>query len=206
MSHFRPYFVLLLPALGAAGIFDAPELKVAPSPTQARQIHLAAGIRVVDTDVSPAGPAVALLLQNASGAQEIQFWNLDQAQPAKVWDVPTGLTARSLAFHPLGDSLFLVATQSQQFVIVKVEKKSGAWTSHQIYTSRQEIRRLVPGPRPYAIGFDEARHENIQGLSRLLRFEGERWPLLDSFDHRRGQARLPGHRPQGGLHSIQGCG
>src|ERR1039457_6532156 len=162
MSHFRPFFVLLLPALGAAGIFDAPELKVAPSLTQARQIHLAAGIRVIDTDVSPAGPAVALLLQNASGAQEIQFWNLDQAQPAKVWDVPTGLTARSLAFHPLGDSLFLVATQAQQFVIVKVEKKSGAWTSRQIYTSRQEIRRLVPGPRPYAIGFDEARHENIQ--------------------------------------------
>src|SRR5258708_3604729 len=162
MSSLCPLFSLLVPTLTLASIFDAPELKVAPSPTDARQIHLAAGIRILDTDASPAGPIVALLLQNASGAQEIQFWNLDQAQPAKVWDVPAGLTARALAYHPLGDSLFLVGTQSQQYVIVKVENRNGAWTSHQVYSSRQEIRRLVPGPRPYVIGFDEAHHQNIQ--------------------------------------------
>jgi hypothetical protein len=162
MSLFLPFFLLLLPTLALASIFDAPELKVAPSPTEARQIHFAAGIRILDTDVSPAGPIVALLLQNASGAQEMQFWNLDQAQPTKVWDVPAGLTARALAYHPLGDSLFLVGMQSQQHVIVKIEKKNGAWISHQVYSSRQEIRRLVPGPRPYIIGFDEARHQDIQ--------------------------------------------
>src|SRR5260370_6154621 len=146
MSPLRPLLPLLLPTLAMASIFDAPELKVAPSPTEPRQIHLAAGIRILDTDVSPAGPIVALLLQNASGAQEIQFWNLDQAQPAKIWDVPAGLTARALAYHPLGDSLFLVGMQSQHHVIVKLEKNNGAWISHQVYSSRQESRRLMPGP------------------------------------------------------------
>jgi hypothetical protein len=163
MPQLRPLLVLLLPAFAAAAsIFDTPELKVAPSPTQARQIHLAAGVRIVDTDVSPAGPIVALLLQNANNAQEIQFWNLNQAQAAKVWDVPAGLSARSLAFHPLGDSFFLAGTEAQQYVIVRVENKSGAWTSHKVYSSGQEIRRLVPGPRPYIVGSDEARHQDIR--------------------------------------------
>src|SRR6266567_922938 len=162
MSPLRPLLILLLPTLALTSIFHAPQLHVAPSPTEPRQIHLAAGVRILDTDVSPAGPTVALLLQNASGAQELQLWNLDQAQPAKVWDVPAGLSARALAYHPLGDSVFLVGMQSQQYVIVKLEKRNGAWTSRPVYTSRQEIRRLVPGPRPYVIAFDEARHLDIQ--------------------------------------------
>ena len=58
---------LLLPLLTMASVFDAPELRVAPSPAQAAQLRLAPGTRAVDSDVSPAGPRVALLVVDAAG-------------------------------------------------------------------------------------------------------------------------------------------
>jgi len=65
--------MFLLPAaICAASIFDAPELSVARSPSAPGQIHLASGMRVLDFDVSPAGPRVALLAAWPSGAREVR--------------------------------------------------------------------------------------------------------------------------------------
>lgn len=107
MTRLGVLLSVLLPVMGLGSVFDAPELRVAPSPAQPRQIHLARGVHVLDFDVSPVGPTVALLVENPSKTQEITLWNIDQSQPAKAWDVPAGLAARSLAWHPQGDALFV---------------------------------------------------------------------------------------------------
>jgi hypothetical protein len=152
-----PFLLLaVLPALGLSSVFDDPELQVAPSPSGPVQIPLAAGVRVIAFDVSPTGPLVALLVSNPTGSQEIRFWSINQAQPLKVFDVPAGFSARSLAWHPLGDAVFLWGAQGQQYGIFKVQKKDGNWVARRIYGSRHEIQRLVPGPRPYIVRADDA--------------------------------------------------
>jgi hypothetical protein len=144
---------LLLPSLLLGSVFDVPELRVAPSPEQPAQIPLAEGVKVVDFDVSPAGPTVALLLQNPSGTGEIGFWNIGESRIATAWLAPAGFTARSLAYHPQADSLFVAGTRAHDYAIFKIENKNGAWTSREIHSSPREIRRLVTGPRPYLAAY-----------------------------------------------------
>ena len=153
---------LLLPCLALASVFDVPEPSVAPSPGQPAQILLAEGVKVVDFDVSPAGPTVALLLQNPSGSEEIRFWKIGDPGISTAWVVPAGFNARSLAYHPLANSLFVVGARAHDYAILEIEKKNGAWTSREVYSSPREIRRLVPGPRPFVVAWDEAHHQNIQ--------------------------------------------
>ena len=136
MMRFRLVLFLWLPGLGLASVFDTPELQVAPSPSKPVTVHLANGIRVLDSDLSPTGPLAALLVAGPSGAEEVRFWKIDQQQPVKVWDVPSGLTGQSLAWHPRGDSFFVSGVRGQQYLIFKVETKRGVWTSRQIYSSR----------------------------------------------------------------------
>lgn len=138
-----------LPALALGSVFDATELLVAPSPSAVAQIRLPGGVRVIDCDVSPTGPLVALVASNPTGSQEVLFWTIGAAQTTKVFDVPAGFNAQSIAWHPLGGVLFLSGAQGQQYAILKVEAKNGTWSARRIYASRQQIRRLVPGPRPY---------------------------------------------------------
>jgi len=164
--------IAMLPALGLGSVFDTPELRVTPSPAAPVQIRLAAGVRVIDYDVSPTGPLVALLLSNPAGSQEIRFWSIGQPQATKALDVPAGLSARSIAWHPAGDALFLLGVQGQQYSISKVERKNGNWAARRIYGSRQEIRRLVPGPRPYVVRYDDARHLGIQAYRLFFGLKG----------------------------------
>ncbi|HUI57822.1 MAG TPA: DUF3160 domain-containing protein [Bryobacteraceae bacterium] len=149
MNRIGLLCVFLFPPLSVASVFDPPELRVTPSPTQASQIRLAAGVHVLDFDLSPAGPRVALLTADASGGRQVLFWDIGRPQTAKIWDAPAGFAARSIVWHPQAAALFLSGQQGQRYVIVKLEAKAGAWNAHEIYSSRQEIRRLVAGPRPY---------------------------------------------------------
>lgn len=125
--------VAMLPALGLGSVFDTSELHVAPSPSAPVQVRLPEGVRVIDSDVSPTGPLVALLVATPGGSQEIRFWNIGPAQPAKAFDVPAGLSAQSLAWHPLGTALFLSGVQGPQYSIFVVENKNGNWAARRIY-------------------------------------------------------------------------
>jgi hypothetical protein len=162
----------VLPALGLGSVFDRPELQVAPSPSAPVQIRLANGVRVTDFDVSPTGPLVALLASDPAGTQEIRFWSIDQAQPAKVFDIPAGLSGRSLAWHPSGETLFLSGVEGQQYAIFKVEKSNGTWAARRIYVSRQEIRRLVPGPRPYIVRYDDGGQRPVEAYRLFFGLKG----------------------------------
>jgi len=147
MTRFGP--LLALPLICAASVFDTPELRIAPSPALPAQIHLAPGVRVLDFDVSPAGPQVALLTANTAGAREVLFWDIGHPQPVGIWALPAAFAARSIVWHPQAEALFLTGSQGQRYIIVRLEKAKGVWASRQIYTSSREIRRLVAGPRPY---------------------------------------------------------
>ena len=100
MTRFGPLFAL--PLICAASVFDAPELRVNPSPALSARIHLAPGVRVLDFDVSPSGPRVALLTTGSAGAREVLLWDIGQPQPAKIWSLPAGFAARSMVWHPHG--------------------------------------------------------------------------------------------------------
>jgi hypothetical protein len=163
---------LLLPSLLFASVFDAPEVQVTPSPAQPAQLLLPDGMKVVDFDVSPTGPTVALLLQNATGAEEISFWNIGDPAIAKAWTAPAGFNVRSLAYHPLGTALFVVGARAHDYAILKIEKKNGVWTSREIHTSSREIRRLVPGPRPFVTSWDEPHHQAIQSWRLFFGLKG----------------------------------
>ncbi|MGO9256627.1 MAG: DUF3160 domain-containing protein [Bryobacteraceae bacterium] len=162
----------VLPALGFGSVFDGPELQIAPSPSVPVQVRLAAGVRAIDSEVSPTGPLVALLVSNPSGSQEIRFWGINQEQPLKVFDVPAGFSARSLAWHPLGGALFLLGAQGQQYAIFKVEKTNGNWVAQRIYGSGHEIRRLVSGPRPYIVRYDDAGQRPVQAYRLFFGLKG----------------------------------
>jgi len=172
MRLFLP-LIAALPALGLGSVFDAPEPRVASSPSAGAQIRLPAGVRVIDSDVSPTGPLVALVVSNPAGSQEILLWSIGAAQTTKALDVPAGFSAQSIAWHPLGDVLFLSGAQGQQYAILKAEKKNGNWPVRRIHLSRQQIRRLVPGPRPYVVRYDEAHQRGIQAYRLFFGLKGE---------------------------------
>ena len=128
--------VIVCPALACAGVFDLPELAVAPSPDHA-----------VD---------VAIL-----HASQVGFWNARQnAQPAP-WALPSGFAPRSVAWHPASDAFFLAGVQGAQSVILRVDRAGASWRAKQIFQSQREIRRLVIGPRPFGISYDEKKKDFI---------------------------------------------
>ena len=163
---------LLAPISFAASVFDKPELRIALSPAEARQITLPGGARVVDSDVSPAGPTTALLVLQASAAREILLWNPHENETTKAWDVPAGFTARSLVWHPEGNALFVSGLQGQRYVICKIEPAGGKWTARQIYSSVQEIRRLVPGPRPFVVEAGQPPAREVQAYRLFFGLKG----------------------------------
>ena len=122
MSAIVLPLVPLLAAISyAASVFDKAELRIAPSPAEARRVALPAGVRVLDSDVSPAGPMAALLVLQTSGARQVLLWDLAQSQTTKAWDVPASFAARALAWHPEGNAIFPTGPQGQKHVIYRVD-------------------------------------------------------------------------------------
>jgi hypothetical protein len=138
-----------------AGLFDAGEVQVAASPHEVRTLALRETAKPVDFDVSPAGPEVALVVREASGKHRVDFWKIDTPQDRQAnggWDVPRDLIPRSIAWHPLGSGFFLTGTQGGQQVIMRVTRSGNAWQGSIVYRSKQELRRLAVGPRPFLTG------------------------------------------------------
>lgn len=163
----------LLPALAFGSVFDAPELRVAPSPAAFAQIRLAGGVRVIASDVAPTGPLVALLASNPAGSQEVLFWTIGTAKTAKALDIPPGFSAQSIAWHPLGAALFLSAAQGQQYAILRAEAKNGNWSVRRIYVSRHQIGRLVPGPRPFLVPSNDVRQPSSAPYRLFFGLKGD---------------------------------
>ncbi len=141
-----------------AGIFDIGEIPVAPSPAEARYLDLKPNEKVLDFDVAKDGPEMAVLVDQA-GAFKVLFRDPGDSGSAGEWVVPKGFAPRALAWHPAAKTFFLTGKQGNEYAIIRVDKASGGWGHKLIYKTKQEIRRLVPGPRPYAIETDFRKDE-----------------------------------------------
>ncbi len=137
--------------LSFAGVFDIAEITVAPSPAEGSSLEFGQAEKVLDFDVAKNGPETAILVENRTGGCKVLFWDPGTPQNHGEWTVPKGFSPKALAWHPAAKSFFLAGKQGNEHVIMRVDEAAGGWKTKPIYRTHQEIRRLVPGPRPYAI-------------------------------------------------------
>ena len=142
-----------------AGVFDLEETQVAPSPSEVKTLEFKDSEKILDFDVARNGPRTAVLLKSASGGCKVVFWEIHAPQAGREWIVPKEFNFRALAWHPLGTGFFLAGTQGAEHVIARVDDRGNSWNLQVIYKSRQEIRRLVAAPRPYALEFNPGTDE-----------------------------------------------
>lgn len=141
-----------LPLTIQAAVFSLPEPTVSPSPDSATQIPIPAGEHVEDLDVSPSGAEAAVLIEGRDGRGSIRIWDLQRALPPPIWQARKGLDVKSVAWHPIQRAFFLLGRRGKTAVIEKVAFEGGAWNSRTIFESRETLRRLTVGPRPFITG------------------------------------------------------
>ncbi|PUA28942.1 MAG: hypothetical protein B0W54_11110 [Cellvibrio sp. 79] len=161
MTRFSPPFLLALlciisiPVFSADSIFNFTENQVISSPNSTTQLELARGESVIDFDVSPLKPLAATVIKTAQGTQTIFFWDINDTNPSREnsWQIPEDVGIQSIAFHPQGNSLFLLTKKGSQQEIITTPLER--WSPKVIYQLNAQLRRLVVGPRPFEIGYDE---------------------------------------------------
>lgn len=144
LALFAPIFASVC---FAASPFDFPENIVESSPPEERAIALDQGETVVDFDVSPLRAETAVVVKAASGKCKILFW---KTEASRIVNIPDGTDVTAIVWHPLGESLFLIA--GQEILRTPVD----SWNPVKIYQSKLPLRRLVVGPRPFEMHYDEA--------------------------------------------------
>jgi len=162
------YLVLsLVPTFSAAGAFDPPELHVTASPSQACTVRLHEVEKVFDYDVSPIGPEVAALVQGKQQGCRVVFWRIGTQETSVGWNAPAGFVPRALAWHPRADCLFVMGSQGKLYQVMRLEKGANGWREQLIHESRDELRRLVVGPRPFVVNADDIK-EGLRSAYRLF--------------------------------------
>ncbi len=158
------FFSLLLhlvPVAAAAGVFDQPELLVNPSPGKACSIQLDGAEKVVDYDVSPAGPEVAALVKSKDRGCSLVFWRIGDQQTSTGWKAPVGFEPSAVAWHPRTHCLFISGAQGSDYHIMRLDKRDKGWVARSIFVSPQELRRLVAGPSPFVVGFEGKQRKDV---------------------------------------------
>ena len=122
---------------------------------QGFSIQLTGVEKVVDYDVSPAGPEVAALVRIKGGAHHLILWQIGRKETAVGWSAPADLVPCAIAWHPQARCLFVAGAQKSQYHTIRLDKSGSGWTARSIFRSPNEIRRLVIGPSPFVVGTDE---------------------------------------------------
>ncbi|HNY01121.1 MAG TPA: DUF3160 domain-containing protein [Bacteroidales bacterium] len=136
------------------GVFDFPEITVSPSPTASATIVLTGIEKVIDYDVSPAGPVVAALVKTSDQTYGIKFWKIGDHSLTDCWTTPAGYVPTAIAWHPLGDEMFVIAIKETKYHILRVEKQNNKWVSTSIFSSSNQLKRLVVCPRPFVTAYN----------------------------------------------------
>jgi hypothetical protein len=134
------------------GVFDIPEVNVSKSPSKPSSISFPGDEKVIDFDISPSGPFAAVLVENVNKTASIKFWNIGDKDFFDEFIISVGFRVKSIAWHPLANSLFIVAVKDNKNHILRVEKAGKSWTCKTIYSSPKQLRRLVIAPRPFITG------------------------------------------------------
>ena len=136
------------------GVFDFPEITIFPSPADPQSVLLAGIEKVIDYDVSPAGPLVALLIKGTDQSYLIKFWKIGENTLTECWTTPAGYIPTAIAWHPLGEEIFVIAIKDAKYHILKIEKRKNNWKSRGIFSSTYQLKRLVVCPRPYVTEYN----------------------------------------------------
>ena len=141
-------------AVAATSVFDFTENDIERSPLNSKSLKLWKGEKIVDFDVSKIRPEAAIIIKDSSGKQKILFWQIgksDTEESSRSITVPAGTILSAITWHPLGNSIFLMAKKSNRQEILKTPVES--WKPTSIYHSKSQLRRLVIGPRPFTPGY-----------------------------------------------------
>jgi len=135
-------------------IFFEEELSVSPSPATGRTLNLPDAAQVVDFDVSPRGLETAGILKDKNGRSRLFVWNLEEEAVGRWMEVPGTMELRSLAWHPRGRNVFVSGKKAKTWGIWRVDLSREKPSFLPVLKSPREIRRIVPGPRPFMTRYD----------------------------------------------------
>ncbi len=141
-------------AAATPSVFDFTESDIETSPLSSKSLKIEKGENVIDFDVSKIRPEAAMIIKDSLGKQRILFWQIgknDIEATSRSVEVPADITLSAITWHPLGNSIFLLAKKGNQQEILKSPSES--WAPISIYHSKSQLRRLVIGPRPFSPGY-----------------------------------------------------
>jgi hypothetical protein len=129
--------------------FREPEIHVAPSPSEAHELALAAGESAADLCVWSDRPEAVLIVRRPDGKFEARSWRIGSSAPAPMMSFDPGFEPRAIACHPVAKRFFVSGRSAGQSVILAVEPQAGVWHARTIYRTGAELERLLVSPRPY---------------------------------------------------------
>jgi hypothetical protein len=150
-----------------SGEFDIPELYIHRSPQEAKIFSFKNDEMIRDYDVSPSAPMVAVLVEQ-SETLSIAFWSINDNAIVDQYRFPLEFKATSLAWHPTGNSIFVVGQQEGKYYVIRVDKLENEWKSRIIFTSSNELIRLVVCPRPFVIDYDQRSRKQVYNYRLFL--------------------------------------
>ena len=101
--------------------------------------------------MSPTGPLAAVLVKVTGLTYSIKFWKIGDKNFTDCWIAPEGVIPTAIAFHPLGEELFVIAVKEGKYHILRIEKVNNIWVSKSIFSSPNQLSRLVICPRPFIV-------------------------------------------------------
>ncbi len=138
----------------ASGIFSISELAINPSPANEKSFTFSSSEKIIDYDVSPVGINVAALISGSENRYLIKLWQIGRGEIADSCDLPKGLIAKAIVWHPRANSIFVMGQNGVNHEIYRVEKSLNSWKCNRIFTSKNRLRRLVICPRPFLTSWD----------------------------------------------------
>ena len=136
------------------GIFSIPELSVVPSPDAEQSFTFQTGEKVIDYDVSPSGLKVAVLTEKSAGKGILKFPEFQKGGLPDSLVLPSGLNTKAIAFHPMGNVIFIMGENNLQYQVFRIEKIKGVWNIKKIFNTVNPLRRLVVCPRPFITSYN----------------------------------------------------
>jgi hypothetical protein len=142
-------------AIAKDTLFAEREITITPSPERACELTLAAGQKVIDFDVWSTGGEAAALVRESDGTSRLLSWKLCAPEAEVLAVLPANFEAHAVALHPVARRIFVSGRIGKQWEIVAFEPKASAWQSRTVYKSDHAIRRLLVGPRPFVVDYDQ---------------------------------------------------
>ncbi len=148
-------------------IFDIAELSIAASPIEDKHFRCSSAEQIIDYDISPKGGSVAVITKDAAQKARIKFWQINENKIADSCLLPNGLVPQSITWHPRANALFVMGLQDGKYHIFRFEKNGSNWNNKTIFSSPNQLKRLVACPRPFITSYDN-KNENKYYAYRLF--------------------------------------